>query len=239
LVDNGGKLWYDGLAVQVRRRGGRWAEGSIAYTFSHARDLNMGTAGSNIFLTDAPRTLVNGDYEGEKGNSALDQRHRFVLAAIVNPPYRNFGSPLANQALNGWQLSLIMTLASSDFATPTVLVSGTQFPGAAFTTTLNGFGGSSRVPFLPQSSIPVDLTRRTDARITKQLRFADRYGLDLNLEAFNVFNRVSDTSVTTQAYQATGGVLRPVPGVGIGTASGGFPDGTNARRAQISLRLRF
>lgn len=239
LIDNGGRLWYDGLAVQFRRRGGKWAEGSIAYTWSYARDLNLGTAGSNIFLTDAPRTLVNGDYLGEKGTSALDQRHRFVLAAIVYPPFRNFGSPLANQALNGWQLSLIATLASADFATPTVLVSGTQFPGAAFTTTLNGFGGSSRVPFLPQSSIPVDQTYRTDARLTKQFRFADRYGLDLNFEAFNVFNRVSDTSVTTLAYQATGGVLRPLPDVGIGTASGGFPDGTNARRAQVSLRLRF
>ena len=49
----------------------------------------------------------------------------------------------------------------------------------------------------------------------------------------------SNTSVTAQAYQATAGVLRPLPGVGIGTASGGFPDGTNARRAQISLRLSF
>jgi hypothetical protein len=239
LVDNGGKVWYDGLAVQFRRRGGRWAEGSIAYTLSHARDLNMGTAGSNIFLTDAPRTLVNGDYEGEKGTSALDQRHRFVLAAIVNPPSREFGSAFANQALNGWQLSMILTLTSSDYTTPTVLVSGAQFPGAAFTTTLNGFGGSSRVPFLPQSSIPVDTTNRTDARITKQFRFAERYGLDLNFEAFNVFNRVSDTSVTAQAYQATGGVLRPLSGVGTGTASGGFPDGTNARRAQVSMRLSF
>jgi hypothetical protein len=85
----------------------------------------------------------------------------------------------------------------------------------------------------------VDQTNRTDARLTKQFRFADRYGLDLNFEAFNVFNRVSDTSVTTLAYQATGGVLLPLPGVGTGTASGGFPDGTNARRAQVSLRLRF
>jgi hypothetical protein len=239
LIDNGGRLWYDGLAVQFRRRGGKWVEGTIAYTLSHARDLNMGTAGSNIFLTDAPRTLANGDYLGEKGTSALHQRHRFVLAAIINPPSRDFGSPLANQALNGWQLSLITTLASSDFATPSVLVSGTPFPGAAFTTTLNGFGGSSRVPFLPQSSIPVDETYRVDARLAKQFHFADRYDLTLNFEAFNVFNRVSDTSVTTQAYQATGGVLRPLAGVGTGTASGGFPDGTNARRAQLALRFQF
>jgi hypothetical protein len=31
----------------------------------------------------------------------------------------------------------------------------------------------------------------------------------------------------------------PIPGLGTGTASGGFPDGTNARRAQVSLRVTF
>jgi hypothetical protein len=45
--------------------------------------------------------------------------------------------------------------------------------------------------------------------------------------------------VNTQAFQATAGVIRPVPGVGVGTASGGFPDGTNARRAQFSARVVF
>jgi len=35
------------------------------------------------------------------------------------------------------------------------------------------------------------------------------------------------------------GVLTPTAGVGQGNASQGFPDGTNARRAQISLRVVF
>ena len=44
----------------------------------------------------------------------------------------------------------------------------------------------------------------------------------------------------TQEYTATKGVLQLTPtGYGIGNADGGFPDGTQARRMQISLRLTF
>jgi len=61
----------------------------------------------------------------------------------------------------------------------------------------------------------------------------------VNFEAFNIFNRTSNTGVLTEAYSATNFVLTPTPGVGQGHASQGFPDGTNARRAQVSLRLVF
>jgi hypothetical protein len=61
----------------------------------------------------------------------------------------------------------------------------------------------------------------------------------LNFEAFNVFNTVYDTFVNTQAYAASNGVLNPVSGLGAGNQSQGFPDGTNARRAQVSLRVVF
>jgi hypothetical protein len=239
LVDNGGRIWYDGLAVQFRRRLSYWMEGTLAYTWSHARDLNLGGAGANTFFTDNPSTMFNGDYNREKGTSVLDQRHRTVFTAIVSPPRKNFGNYFTNQLLNGWQLSALGTFSSAPYTTPTVLVSGAQYPGQAFNTTLNGFGGNTQVPFLSRQSIPIDVTRRVDSRLTKILTFTDRYQLHFNFEVFNTFNRVSNTGVNTQAFQATGGVLRPVAGLGVGTASGGFPDGTNARRAQISLRFLF
>ncbi|HYZ86078.1 MAG TPA: carboxypeptidase regulatory-like domain-containing protein [Bryobacteraceae bacterium] len=238
-IDNGGRIWYDGLAVQFRRRVSNWAEGTLAYTWSHARDLNLGGAGANTFFTDSPGTLFNGDYNVEKGTSVLDQRHRTVFTAVVTPPRKNFGNVFANQVINGWQLSLLGTFASAPYTTPTVLVSGVQFPGQAFTNTLNGFGGSNQVPFLSRQSIPIDATQRVDSRLTKIISFTERYQVHLNFEVFNTFNRVSNTGVNTQAYQATAGVLRPVAGLGVGNSSGGFPDGTNARRAQFSLRFLF
>jgi hypothetical protein len=41
------------------------------------------------------------------------------------------------------------------------------------------------------------------------------------------------------AYMLRAGVLSPTTGFGVGRASGGFPDGTNARRAQVSARFAF
>ncbi|MBL8213224.1 MAG: TonB-dependent receptor [Bryobacterales bacterium] len=240
LIDNGGRVWYDGLAVQFRRRASKWAEGTVAYTWSHSRDLNQGGASNNVFFTDGPPTLSNGNYNAEKGTSVLDQRHRAVFTGIITPPRKEFGgNRFAKQALNGWQLSLIHTLASPQYTTPTVLVSGSQFTGMAFNNTLNGFGGSTQVPFLSRQSIPIDEVNRMDSRLTKMFFMADRAQLHLNFEVFNTFNRVSNTGVNTQAFQATAGVLRPVAGLGVGNSSGGFPDGTNSRRAQVSLRFVF
>ena len=47
------------------------------------------------------------------------------------------------------------------------------------------------------------------------------------------------TAVNGQAYQATAGALTPTAGLGQGSASQGFPDGTNARRAQVGVRFIF
>jgi len=238
-ADNGGRLWYDGMAVQFRRRVSRWISGTAAYTWSHSIDLSQGGHGSNLFPTDTPSTVANGDYSAERGNSALDLRHRFVGSAIATPPNCEYGSRFVDLLLNGWQLSVITTAASAEYTTPTVLVSGSQFTGMAFTNTLNGFGGGTRVPFLPRASIPIDSTFLTDARISKMIKIRERYQLQFHFETFNTFNHVKNTAVTAQAYTATAGVLKPTTGLGTGTASGGFPDGTNARRAQLSIRLIF
>jgi hypothetical protein len=238
-IDNAGRIWYDGLAVQFRRRATRWLEGTVAYTWSHARDLSQGTAGQNTFFTDPPATIFNGNFDAEKGTSALDQRHRTVVTALLAPPAKKYENAVARVVLNNWQLSIITTLASAQYATPTVLVTGAQYTGQAFNTSLSGFGGSSQVPFLARQSIPIDAIQRVDTRLTKIFLVRDRYQMHMNFEAFNTFNRVSNTSVNTTAYNARSGVLTPVAGVGTGTASGGFPDGTNARRAQVSLRFIF
>jgi hypothetical protein len=116
-------------------------------------------------------------------------------------------------------------------------VVGVPFPGAAYNSTINGFGGAARVPFLPASSLPIDTVLRTDARLARIIPLSERLQLHLNFEVFNVLNHVSDTAVSTIAYQAVNQVLSPVPDLGKGLASQGYPDGTNARRAQVSARI--
>ena len=109
--------------------------------------------------------------------------------------------------------------------------------------TLNGFGGDTRVPFLPTNAARLDGVYKLDARLTKNLPLTERYRLMLNFEAFNVTNTPYDTSIGSgashNAYSAANLILTPVAGYGVGTQSAGFPDGTNVRRAQIRLRFAF
>jgi len=236
-VDNGGQSWYNGLVTQIKVRR-KSHQVQFSYTWSHAIDYNQGGGSDNIFFSSV-RSIFNGDFKADKSTSALDQRHRAAFSSIHQPTLSKSDGALAKFLINNWQLSQITTYGSAQYSTPTIFVSGTPYVGAPFTTSLNGFGGSSRVPFMAASSLPAQAIFRTDARLTKILPFSERMNLQVNFEVFNVFNNVSDTSVRNQAYQATAGAIRPTPRFGEGSASAGFPDGTNARRAQISARFVF
>jgi len=241
-LSNRGRLWYDGMSVSYRQRATKWVSGTLAYTWSHSIDENQGAAADNIYFTDPPNGTYNGNYQADKGSSHLDQRQRLVVSAIIAPPRKDFGSAIMNAAANGWQLSLIETAASPQYVDPILIVSST-IGGLASSTTINGmvtpFGAPGRVPFLPRSSVPVDTVNRMDSRITKAFNFREAMSLALSFEVFNVLNTISNTTVSQNAYFATGSIIKAATGVGNGSSSGGFPDGTNARRAQVSARFTF
>ena len=239
-VENGGRSWYNGLAVQLNKRISRSITGKIAYTWSHAiEDGNEQGASWNISSTFNNATYP-GNYRFDKGSSALDQRHRLIINWVWQPTFTKSTSAIARHVVNGWAVSGIATIASAQPVTPTVFVSGAQFPGVSLAyTTMNGSGGFTRVPFLPIGSIDVDQIHKVDARLERDIPVSERVKAKLMFEAFNVFNMMYNTSVNMQAYTATAGVLTPTANVGTPTASQGFPDGTNARRAQVAFRLTF
>ena len=252
-VENGGKSSYNALAVQVQRRLAHGLEGSLSYTWSHAIDDNLGGAGSNLFFgNNAPTTLYNGDYNADRGDGSLDQRQRLVINWIYSPTFTHRSGVIARFLINNWQLSDITTIATGQPTTATVSVTNALtnaqlaqagLPGALAYTggggTLNGFGGSNRVPFLAPNTIRLPNSYRTDVRLTKVLPFSERYRVALNFEVFNLTNTVTYTSLTSRQYNLSGFDLQPATGFGLFTASAGFPDGTNARRAQASIRIDF
>ena len=241
---------------------------SIAYTWSHSIDLGQGAGADNIYYTDPPITVFNGDQRFEKGRSPLDQRHRLVANGVVSVPKRGYGSKLMNIAANGWQFSAIETYATPQGVDPQITIGGynscpknapiNPCPNPAITGPLPfnnpystatidgigiGFAATQRAPFLPRSSIQLGTTIRTDARLTKIFQLPKEQSVTLNFEVFNAFNYSTITSVTQTAYNESldiegNGYLQQVPD-GAGTASQGFPDGTNARRAQASVRYTF
>ncbi len=239
-IENGGNTYYHGLAVQLQKRMSHGFQASAAYTWSHAIDTANQGGGSNAIFFSSPGSTFNGDYSADKGSSSLDQRHRIVLTSIWEPQWgKKSTQPFVKWVVANWQLSHLTTLASGQPATTTMRVAGSPFAGAAFNSSLNGFGGSSRVPFLPFSNLLLDATYRADVRVTKMLKFSERLQGAVNFEAFNVSNSQYNTGIISELYNFTNGAIRPSAGTGNGTASQGFPDGTNARRLQLSFRMVF
>ena len=259
-IYNGGRLYYDALALSVNRRQSRNTQFSLSYTWSHSIDDGLGAGADNIYYTDPPVTVFNGNQAFERGNSPLDQRHRLVASGLVSLPKHEFGSHFLNAVANGWQGSVIETYATPQGVDPQIVVNGQPFANANSTSTLSGIGigfaATQRVPFEPRSSLKLGTTVRSDARLTKSFTLPREQSITLNAEIFNAFNYTTITSVQTTAFYANNdGTIAPVTRTlnpdnsitvgtnpttpGVGTASAGFPDGTNARRGQVSVRYTF
>jgi outer membrane receptor protein involved in Fe transport len=239
-IENPGLSYYDGLAVQLNKRFGRGFQAQIAYTWSHAIDLNQSTATNNIFFSSTPTAYANGDFRGEKGTAANDVRHRFVANFVWSPTFTHSTSRFARYAVNNWQLSSVTTLQSPQPVNSTTNVSGAAFAGALVTGSLNGLGGAfSRVPFQPIDNLNVDSIYKVDARLSKKLPFTERVVGYLTIEAFNLFNTPNDTSRRTAEFDLTGTVLKMRTDYATPSSDAASPDGTTARRAQISLRIVF
>ena len=244
IIDSGLNSYYSGLAVQLNKRFSHGLLGNIAYTWSHAIDYGQGNAGtSNIFASNGPQSYLPGDYQFEKGSSALDVRHRLVVNGVYSPTFTHSSGALARYLINGWQLSAIGTFQSAFATTPTVQIGSAPAQGAltsAFTGSLNGYA-SSRVPFLPINGVDIDQIIRVDARISKDFGITERVHALFTFDAFNLGNNTYYTSVSDRAYTygLVNGLpsLRPASGFGDGAATQGFPDGTNARRLQLGVRI--
>lgn len=238
--ENGVKSYYDALTVQVNKRFSRGLQALVAYTWSHAIDDGQGAATDALYYASPILSTYNGNYTFDKGSSVLDQRHRMVLSFVEQPTFTHRDGAFYKYVVNNWQLGAITTLAAGRPTTAQIRLTDTPVAGMAYNNSIDGFGGSFRVPFWPVNSLYTPPAYRADARISKLIPVHERLILYLNFEVFNVSNTVVDTSITNQAYVEARRVLTLTPAAfGQGTASAGFPDGTNARRAQLSIRAVF
>ena len=114
--------------------------------------------------------------------------------------------------------------------------------------TINGSGLSHRVPFLPENNVWQPALFREDMRLSKIIPLTERYQLSINLEAFNISNTWSPTSMTTSEYNESGSCTATpstcvikvnTGGFGVGSGDAYPPDGTEARRLQVSARFTF
>ena len=243
-AENGVNSYYNGLAVLLNKRFSHGLQAQGSYTWSHEIDdgQSYGESTNNLYLSGASYWLNNGDYRGDKGSGTLDQRHRFALSWVWAPTFTRRSGAFFRYFVNNWQLSSVTTMQSGHpYGSSIVYMGDTPVTGMFSNYSLNGSGLSSRVPWLPVNSYYYPATYRSDARLTKIIPIRERCSLSLNFEVFNLANTWSASSFSSnRAYTEAKGVITATPqNLYVPSASYASPDGTQARRMQISGRFVF
>ena len=239
---NGVSSWYDGFTVSLVKKFSHNFQADASYTWSHEIDDGQGAATNAIFGFSDALWTYNGQYGFDKGSGSLDQRQRFVTSFVWSPVFTTSTSAFAKYFVNNWQLSSITTIQSGrPSGSPTVKLNDTPTTMLYSADALNGFNGNFRVPFLPVNSLYTPWVETVNARLTKNIPLPrENMHLSLNFEAYNIANNWSPTALASQEFTEAKGVLTYTPtAYGFGTSDGGFPDGTQARRLQVSARFMF
>ena len=237
--------YYNALAVTVSKRFSHGLQGLFSYTWSHEIDDGQG-GGTNALFFNGFSNTYNGNFRFDQGSGTLDQRHRAVISFIWQPVIIHRPGAFFKYVVNNWQLSSITSLSSGHVAgSESVRVTSSGIQAAVgqaplSTSTLDGFTGLSRAPFLPVDNLYLPPIYREDARISKIIPIGERRQLYFNFEAFNLLNGTEFTGITTQGYTASGLTITPTPAAfGVGNSDSANPDGSLSRHMQLSLRFVF
>ena len=231
-VEGSGNSSYNALWVTATRRLTRHLQFDASYTWSRSLDYSS-------FSTQGVVVQDSYDLAGSRGLSDFDARHRFVISAVYELPFRG------NRLVDGWQLAAIVQSQSGNpvnIVTTNSAVSGvagTLRPDVTGPVEILGsvdawfdtsvFAPVSTFGNLGRNVIIGPTFNNTDFSITKTTKFNERVRLQLRAEIFDLFNHANFGQ----------------PGNVVGTPSFGritntrFPTGESGSSRQIQLGLRM
>ncbi len=249
---------YNALAVQLNRRMTNHLQLSGSYTWSHSLDYGQNAS----TFSDTNDLLVPGNLKQEYGNSIFNVPDRFVFTAIAESPWK-VGGALGYLA-NDWQLAPIYASQSglpyslvTSGTPPCITLSITTDPVTGNTTAVcakplgggvNGSNGRKGIDFVGRNTFQMKRTIDMDLRLSKKIRFGDRYSAEILGEAFNLFNHQNVTGVNNSGY-SIGSVTNPATKFVTPTLSFNSPFGSvtnsnsnfayTSRQIQIGFRFFF
>jgi len=245
---------YHALALQLNRRMTNHLQFMTSYTWAHALDYGQNAS----TFADTNDLLTPTDIKAEYGNSIFDVRNRLVASVVAQTPYKAHG--LLGYLVNDWQIAPIYTSQSglpyslvTAGTPPSFSVASTDASGNTTTTTykpygsgINGSNGRKGIDVVGRNAFRQKRTINMDLRISKQVKFGERLGVELNGEAFNIFNHQNVTGVNNTGYiigsTTASGVVTPTLSY---NSSFGTVTNTNSnfafssRQIQIGARLLF
>src|SRR6266478_2605655 len=211
-----GSALYQGAILEIKKRFSHHFTFMGNYTFSKAIDT------TTDFNTDyGPNDQTN--LASERGLSSFDQRHKVVLAGVIQSPWQG-------RILSGFELAPIFRYNS---AHPFNLLAGTNVNNDRHSTT-------DRPPGVGRNTGIGPNYVSFDTRLSWQVKVAEKSTLQFMVEGFNLFNRTNVGSVNNVV-----GVIAPPtqPLQGDRTLSPsqplGFTSALPKRQLQFGVRLSF
>jgi hypothetical protein len=103
---------YNSLQASVTKRFSHGLQFLASYTWSHSLDDYSGDPSGTSDVTVVPGNQAPG-FLNNHASSDFDRRNRFVFSGIYDlPSFYKGGSAFVRQAVNGWELTSIITLQS-------------------------------------------------------------------------------------------------------------------------------
>jgi hypothetical protein len=249
-----GKSNYNGLIVSGKVHLSQHLSMNSSYTWSHSIDDASSFLGTTF--DSATPSSSNAPLISQRGNSAFDQRQRFINAFVYDLPFKT-ANRLLNEAVSGWTVSAITNLATGEPFTvltnnsldysgfnqfldrPNYVCSGSLainrsertslFNPACFTPAFAGVVGTTpRNAFYGPGLIDFDLS------LAKRFRITERVGFQFRADFFNALNHTNFALASGNRVESSGTFGQISSTAGLSGGNNGGP-----RVIQLTGRLTF
>ncbi|HXB20051.1 MAG TPA: TonB-dependent receptor [Candidatus Solibacter sp.] len=228
-----GSALYEGGILEVKKRFNNYFTLMGNYTLSKAFDT------STDFNSDfGPQDQTN--LAAERALSTFDQRHKIVVAAVLDSPWRGGkNASMGQRIFSGFQLSPIIRYNSGH---PFNLLAGTNVNNDRHSTNDRPIGAARNTGQGPDYF-------DVDMRLTRQFRVSEKASVQFMVEGFNLFNRTNFGAVNNvvgpnfalpKSAGGAGFTTFNVSGSNIGPSIPlGFTSALPRRQLQFGARLAF
>ena len=192
-----GSAIYEGGILEVKKRFSSHMSLMLNYTFSKAFST------TTDFNSDFG-PVDNSNLKLERGLSDFDQRHKLVIAGVMDSPWKGGqGAPFLERVFSGFQLAPVVRYNTGH---PFNLLAGTDVNGDRHSTNDRPIGVAHNTGVGPNFT-------SFDMRLTRRFKFTEKASMQLLAEGFNIFNQINYASVNNVVDT---NLLLPVTSGGLG-----------------------
>ncbi|MBA2339310.1 MAG: TonB-dependent receptor, partial [Pyrinomonadaceae bacterium] len=187
---------YNAGVFELKKRFSRNFQFLASYTWSHSID-------DSSDLQTLLKPQDNNNFRAERSDSLFDQRHRFVFSGVVVSPAEWRGSDsLLRRVFSNFTVAPIIEFSSGR---PFNIITGTDTNADQQSSNDRpnvAADGSLVLPsFLQSGNLPRNrgITHgyaSVDLRLTRNIRFGERFNLEVIAEGFNLFNRFNEAAAS-------------------------------------------